>query len=61
MHGRLGPLGWFCSVLAGLIVVMSFQSSAPELKISDLEFLLARISLLSEVGSMLHKIATCKR
>lgn len=57
MCGRLGLLGRFCSVLAVSVVVTSSQTSAPELK-SDLEFLLARSSLLSKGRSMLHKTAT---
>lgn len=32
LHGRLGPLGLFSSVLAGLAPVMSFWSPAPKLK-----------------------------
>lgn len=32
LHGRLGPLGLFCSVLAGLAPVMSFWSPTPKLK-----------------------------
>jgi len=35
-----------------------FPEFSLKAKFSDLEFLLARISLLSKVGSMSHKIAT---